>query len=214
METLNRLKSDRPRRKHDFYETPKELCDMALSRMILSELDYLDYICPFNSVMDAGCGSGVWGSALHKQYNISAIRNLSLDGIDIQEMDSNLCYTGWFTGNFLDFDCSDKYDLVMGNPPYSLAEEFVRHSMKTLKEGGYVYFLLRLAFLESKKRYFGLFKEYKPKRVYVLSRRPSFFSSKGDNRKTTDALSYAMFLWQKGWSGNTVLDWLYWDYEK
>ena len=212
MQSLNRLKSERPRRKFDFYETPKGLCKASLRRFVLDETN-LDRYAPFMSVLDPGCGSGVWESALYEMYNVSVLDQLSLDGIDMQEKESNLCYTGWFVGDFLDFNISDKYDLVMGNPPYSLAEEFVRHSMSLIDDGGYVFFLLRLAFLESKKRHFGLFTEFQPKRVYVLSRRPSFFSSGNDGKKTTDALAYAMFLWQKGWSGKTELDWLYWSYE-
>jgi len=206
MQTLNRLKSERPRRKYDFYETPIELCQYSLGELILDEGRI------FSDVLDAGCGKGVWGSALHGLYSVQELSNLSLDGVDTQDIESNLCYTAWYHGDFLSLKASG-YDLIMGNPPYSLAEEFVRKSFELIKDGGYVFFLLRLAFLESKKRYFGLFDEFPPKRVYVLSRRPSFFSSNGKT-KTTDALSYAMFLWQKGWKGKTELDWLYWEYEK
>ena len=79
-----------------------------------------------------------------------------------------------------------------------------------LEDKGYIFFLLRLAFLESKKR-IPLYNDFPPKRVYVLQRRPSFFSTRGSSR-TVDATAYAMFLWQKGWSGKTELDWLYWNY--
>jgi len=39
--------------------------------------------------------------------------------------------------------------ITFGNPPYTLAEEFVRHS---LDHSTYIFYLLRLAFLESQAR--------------------------------------------------------------
>jgi hypothetical protein len=206
METLARLNSTRPRRKHDFYETPIELCKEAIQWFIFDEnINYLKH------VLDPGAGNGVWGKALMNWY-VGAEILPEIVGVESQEIKKPSCYDAWVTDDYLHYQDGGDYELVIGNPPYSLAEEFVRKSFELLTDDGYVYFLLRLAFLESKKRYFGLFNEFPLKRVYVLSRRPSFFSSVG-NRKTTDALSYAMFLWQKGWQGQTELDWLYWDYD-
>ena len=56
-------------------------------------------------------------------------------------------------GNFLDMELDKKYDLIIGNPPYSHALEFVEKSLECLSENGKLVFLLRTAFLESKKRY-------------------------------------------------------------
>ena len=204
MQSLNRLKSERPRKAYDFYETPIELARTALTR--LDKDTYMNNL----SVLDVGAGSGVWGNA----YKDEILDNSCLWGLDIQELPKPASYDAWIYGtDFLVIEfLSDRFDLIMGNPPYSLAEEFVRKSYRLLEEKGQVFFLLRLAFLESKKRHFGLFTDHPPKRVYVLSRRPSFFTTK-DGSKTTDALSYAMFLWQKGWTGKTELDWLYWEYD-
>jgi hypothetical protein len=203
MQTVNRLKSERPRREYDFYETPIELAKEALRRFLLDENKHRLY-----DVLDPGAGRGVWGEAILNIYHYP----VNLDGIEIQDVSPSESYDRWHHGDYLQDKWSNLtddrlFDLVVGNPPYSLAEEFIRQSFYTLCEGGYCYFLLRLAFLESKKRHFGLFTDWQPKRVYVLSRRPSFFTTKS-GRKTTDALSYAMFLWQKGWVGDTVLDWM------
>jgi len=131
-------------------------------------------------------------------------------GVDIHKYETEDIYDKVMVEDFLsnDFIPGKGYDLVYGNPPYLHAEEFVRQGLKVSRN---VYFLLRLAFLESKKRHFGLFTEFPPKRVYVLSRRPSFFSTK-DKGKTTDAISYAMFYWRKEYEGKPELDWLYWNY--
>jgi SAM-dependent methyltransferase len=206
MQSLNRLKSERPRKAYDFYETPHELCRASLIQLFLDESTL-----PFE-VLDVGCGNGVWGAILRESYNKSDSERLWIDGVDIQEMNENSSYTRFIQGDFLELAFAG-YELIMGNPPYSLAEEFIRRSHDILMPSGHCFFLLRLAFLESKKRHFGLFTDYPPKRVYVLSRRPSFFTTK-DGSRTVDALAYAMFLWQKGWEGKTELDWLYWEYDK
>lgn len=212
MQTLNRLKSERPRKKYDFYETPIELCVASLERVAMDE----GLLYP-SEIVDAGAGKGVWGLATKMVFPYDSF---ALLGIEHQELKMPPSYHEWWVGDYLEYPEYDdgvydsrRPDFIMGNPPYSLAEEFVRKSWELLVPDGYIFFLLRLAFLESKKRHFGLFTEMPPKKVYVLSRRPSFFSSDG-KRKTTDALSYAMFLWQKGWEGNTMLDWLYWEYDK
>jgi hypothetical protein len=48
--------------------------------------------------------------------------------------------------------------------------------------------LLRLAFLESKRR-FNFWQQYPVNKLYILSQRPSFTG------KGTDATAYAWFVW-------------------
>lgn len=210
MQTVDRLKSERPRKKYDFYETPPELARAALEA--LSNYNKFYSYCP-SDVLDAGAGMGVWGRCVKKVWGDESI---FITGAEIEEKLGMPGYDEWYFGDYLDYPENIGMGpcLIVGNPPYSLAEEFVRKSLSLVDSyNGYVFFLLRLAFLESKKRYFGLFKEHPPMKVWVLSRRPSFFTTK-EGRKTTDALSYAMFLWKKGWEGTTELDWLYWEYDK
>ena len=218
MQSLNRLKSNRPRREHDFYETPYELCEAALRRLVQDEVIDENEFHPLNAQshwavmgIDAGCGKGIWGKAFRRVF----YRNNFSIGIDPYVKPEEGIYADYRKDDFLITPPPlGGWQIIYGNPPYSLAEEFVRQGLKAAKNG-YVFFLLRLAFLESKKRYFGLFKEHPPKRVYVLSRRPSFFSSDPEGKKkTTDAISYAMFLWQNGWEGKTDLSWLMWTYDK
>ena len=87
---------------------------------------------------------------------------------------------------------SSKYDIVISNPPFMLAEEFVRQSLEWCREGGYVVMLLRLNFFGSMKR-FPLFKELPPIRCYVHHKRISFTED-----GVTDSVEYAHFVWKKG----------------
>lgn len=201
----NRTKSNRGRSPRDLYKTPPELATAAMIRLSLDEYSRI----PFGFGLDAGCGNGVWGKAASNIVDI-------VYGIDLVPtvLEKDMWNFGMvYTGDFLSYSTLQPLEIIFGNPPYSLAEEFVRHSFELLKEDGLVYFLLRLSFLEGIKRCRGLFKEFPLKKVYVCSRRPSFFSSDGE-RHTTDTLAYAIFLWQKGYRDVCPdLDFLDWDYK-
>lgn len=77
-------------------------------------------------------------------------------------------------------------DIIITNPPYSLAQEFVT---KALREADVVIMLLRLGFLESMKRW-QWWQDNPLCSLMVLSKRPSFT----DDGKT-DGSGYAWFIW-------------------
>lgn len=85
------------------------------------------------------------------------------------------------------FDWDEKVDLILTNPPYSLAQEFIKHA---LPRADLVIMLLRLNFLGAQKRY-KFWCDNEPDALYVLSKRPSFTG------KGTDATDYAWFVWQQ-----------------
>jgi hypothetical protein len=85
-------------------------------------------------------------------------------------------------------------DLVLGNPPYTLAEEFVRYALTHLHPGASVAFLLRLSFLGSQERLLGLHREFPIRWLLPIAGRPSFTP---DGR--TDSSEYAVFVWTKDW---------------
>lgn len=200
----NRIKSTRGRSPRDLYETPWELAHAAIS--VFEEDEHCGWRYG-NMSLDAGCGSGVWGEAMRLRFP-----NIFISGVDIDpEIPTNDYYDMMFINDYLKHD-SNNYDIVFGNPPYSLAEEFIRHAYGMIKPGGYIYFLLRLSFLEGIDRCKHLFKEIPLKRVYVCSRRPSFFSSDGV-RHTTDTLAYAMFLWQRLYIGKPTISFMDWNYK-
>jgi len=79
-------------------------------------------------------------------------------------------------------------DLVVTNPPFSLAQEFLSVSFTHCR--GVVAYLLRLNYLGSQKRK-DWWQGKTPTHLYVLSERPSF---NWDGRGT-DATEYAWFVW-------------------
>jgi len=94
------------------------------------------------------------------------------------------------SGNFLKHEALDleprDVTAVVGNPPYSLAWEFVQRSI-ALYPNAEVCFLLRLAFAASEER--NEFMRRRPPDVYVLPNRPSFTG------EGSDSADYAWFVW-------------------
>jgi 16S rRNA A1518/A1519 N6-dimethyltransferase RsmA/KsgA/DIM1 with predicted DNA glycosylase/AP lyase activity len=89
-----------------------------------------------------------------------------------------------FKGSKLDFD------LIIGNPPFNQAQEFLEKCFEIASDDTDIVMLLRLAFLESRKRY-EFWQKYPLYRLFVLSERPSFINGK------TDATAYGWFVWRK-----------------
>jgi hypothetical protein len=85
-------------------------------------------------------------------------------------------------------------DLLITNPPFSLAMEFIEHSRKIFP-GTLLCFLLRLNFLESQKRS-AFFQTAMPD-VYVLPRRPSFTNDGG-----VDATGYCWVVFRPALEGS------------
>jgi hypothetical protein len=173
----------------------------------------------FGNILDPGAGLGAWGKAVRELVNTDdRFAKANVVGVELDKatFPDGDYYDEWFVDDFLTWDTRLRFDLIIGNPPYGQAEEFVRKSFELLNEGGIVLFLLRLAFLESQTRGNGLWKEYRPKRVYVVSRRISFTG----NRRS-DETAYALYRWDQEhfdtyytMVGKPELDWLEWNYTK
>ncbi len=86
------------------------------------------------------------------------------------------------------FSTDFKTDLIITNPPFSIALEFLQ---KSLIESKTVVYLLRLNFMGSQKRK-EFWQKNPPTHLFTLSKRPSFTG------KGTDATEYAWFVWDGG----------------
>lgn len=95
---------------------------------------------------------------------------------------------------------------IITNPPYAFAKEFVEHSLDISMDSVKVAMLLKIQFLESKKRY-ELFQRYPPKKIYVFVNRVSC-GKNGVFGKNGSAVCYAWFVWEKGYTGLPQVDWI------
>lgn len=99
-------------------------------------------------------------------------------------------------------------NVILTNPPFRLAQEFVETAMRLLPEGGRLYLLLRLQFLEGRKRR-QMFIDHRLIRVHVFSYRlprMHIFGHKG--KKSTSTLCFAWFVFERGYKGPTELRWI------
>jgi len=100
-----------------------------------------------------------------------------------------------FKEDFLDSKIVDsvrgRFDIVISNPPYNQAMQFIEKGLEMVKDGGYVIYLLRLNFFGAQSR-----KEFHqnnmPVYTIVSSKRPCFMQG------ASDSCEYAHFVWQKG----------------
>lgn len=92
-----------------------------------------------------------------------------------------------FIGDFLNEKLNIEPSVIITNPPFSIAKEFIV-KCRTDYPNAKVIMLLRLAFLESKRRK-EFWDEHPVNHLYVLSERPRFINNK------SDATAYAWFVW-------------------
>src|SRR6478735_1323209 len=172
---------------HDFYITNSTLAYNSVASLLTRPHQY-----PHDGVatswLDPGAGTGVWGQAIKKVYPRAHVT-----GVELRDVGKpSAGYDKWENGDFLTYQPGWKFTHIVGNPPYSHAEEFVRKGLEILAPGGQLLYLLNLSFLASQTRGKGLFKQEPPDRVYVCSRRASF----QEDGKTAPE-EYAMFRWTK-----------------
>ena len=100
---------------------------------------------------------------------------------------------------------------ILTNPPYKSALELIQHSLKLLSDNNYCIMLLKIQFLEGKKRYKELFSINPPTYMFVFSER-LLCAKNGDFQKMKDgggsAVAYAWYVWQKGYKGETIIKWI------
>lgn len=163
-----------PRIKNDSYPTPEWLTE-AIIPVLQKRLGE-----NFNSasVLEPACGAGQMLRVLKKHWPNAV-------GTDL---------VGSPPVDFTTAPAEPKYDLIITNPPYLYAEQFVRRAMEWRRnENSIVAMMLRINFLGSKKRARWL-RECLPA-IYVTPKRPKFSVNK-DGKLGSDATEYAWFLWQ------------------
>lgn len=173
----------RKRAKGDFYATPPECIKAILPKLDIPADAY---------VLDAGSGDGAIAAVVAGAFPGAEIVGIERNPELVERARARGLYNAEFVrGNFYRYSSAlHAPDLVIMNPPFSFAREFVERALAIVKRGGTVCALLRLGFLSSEVR--REFNRRHPADVYVLTRRPSFT---GDGADATD---YGWFVWGPG----------------
>ena len=180
----------RERIENDYYATPYE------STRALLDIEKFegDFIEP--------CVGGGHIVEILKEY----YPNSKIIGVDLVDRG----YKDTIVSNYFDYTFNGDFNVVT-NPPYSLAQEFLEHSMEQIQEGKKVAMFLKIQFLEGNKRK-ELFKKYPPKIIHVFSKRQNPWRN-GSNvdekgKPWSSTMCFAWFVWEKGYKGQPIINWI------
>lgn len=172
------------RQKDDYYAT-----EPLAARLLMS----VEKFSPF--IWECACGEGHLSKELQKAgYTVFSTDKVNRDFGYVED--------------FLQASepPSPQYDIIT-NPPYKYAKEFVEHALDISRKGRKVAMFLKLQFLEGKSRK-ELFKKYPPKTIYVSSSRLKCAMNGEFEKFQSSATAYAWFIWEKGYTGDTVVKWI------
>lgn len=171
------------RERDDFYPTPPEAVE-ALLRVERFP----------GPVWEPACGDG----AICRVLEAAGLEVIATDLVD----------RGWGTAG-VDFllDHRTRAPSIVTNPPFKLAEPFIRHALA--RADAKVAMLARLAFLEGTARR-QMFETTPLARVWVFSGRLKIWRS-GEaptSGRTGGMIAFAWFVWEHAHSGPPTLGWL------
>lgn len=181
--------TDTERVQNDFYATDPVAIDLLVKKVDLPK-----------QIFEPACGAG---------HLTMRLKELGKDVYSSDLIDRGFGRTqDFFAFNEPPFDGDFA---IVTNPPYKYALQFVKHSLELVPDGNLVCMFLKTTFAEGKTRFNELFSIYPPLRVLqcverVLCARNGDFNYMRKNGGS--AVSYAWFVWEKGYKGNTILDWI------
>lgn len=186
------------RHKADYYVTPKEEVEIFLEAFS----DKANLQMAHYNYLDPCCGGDKDNGATYVEVLREKYPEAEVCGIDIREdskADVIMDYLSCEKENM------DDHHIIISNPPFYLAEDFIRKSLELIDYGGYVVMLLRLNFFGSKQRK-KLFEEFMPKYCFIHHKRINFIpqsmkdemKANGEKVPSGDSIEYAHFVWEKG----------------
>ena len=176
--------SDCERAEHDYYATEPKAMELLLAEEIFAP-----------NVWECACGEGHLSKVLEdKGYKVRS---------------TDLIYRGFGESECIDFlkESAEWNGDIITNPPYRYALDFVKKALNLVADGHKVAMFLRLQFLEGKSRK-QFFLDNPPKRVYVSSSRLNCALNGNFENSNTSAIAYAWFVWEKGYTGDTIIKWI------
>ena len=120
---------------NDYYATNPKAVEMLFER----------YEVRGNTFLEPCVGGGHIAKAVDKLIGDKLEETTYLDIVDRG-------YPNTIVKDFLQYKTNKRYDIIISNPPYSLAQEFIEKSLSLLSSKGHCIMFLKLQFLEGAKR--------------------------------------------------------------
>lgn len=185
--------SDNVREQDDFYATDPE----ALRKLLAHSSYYLHNIfCNRPVIWEPACGNGNLALVLDEHD----LPTFASDLKDRQYGVSNIDFLRQI--NFIDAQ------IILTNPPYSLATEFIEHALEILPDGGLYIALMNINCLAGIERYNKIFSTGVLREVYVFSKKICCWKNNERDDRKGHIINYAWYVFQKGYKGQPTLYWL------
>lgn len=176
-------------RKDDLYETPPEATEALLRAESIPPV-----------VWEPACGPG----AIVRVLRAAGHTVFASDLVDYASPDQDAARRDFL----LESTCPVGTQAIVGNPPFKLAQEFVVHALDLCPK---VIMLLRLAFLESKRRG-PILDAGQLARVHVFRKRlPMMHRNGWDGPRAGGMMAFAWFVWDREHQGPTELHRISWE---
>lgn len=179
---------------NDYYATNPKAVKMLLEKHVFDT----------KAVLEPCIGGGHIADAIKNFYS----KDIDITGIDIVDRG----YPNTIVHDFLTWETDKKFNSIITNPPYSIAQEFIEKGMELLSDSGQMAMFLKLPFLEGVKRK-EFFEKYPPKYIYVFrSRMPTWKNGSEINpdtgKKWQEVICFAWFIWAKNSKTEPIIRWL------
>lgn len=168
----------RGRAERDFYSTPHDASDVVLPK--------LRCLVPgARRILEPSAGDGALLAGIAATWPRADIIAIDIEPQHEAVTEANfLGRRGCYARN--------DFDLIIGNPPYSLAADFIDRALECVRDRGVVAFLLRHAYFAPAARDELIAHHGVPYRGYLLRKRPRF---RGNG---SDFSEYSWYVWRKG----------------
>lgn len=182
------------RHEADFYPTPQPLCS-AIVQTVSRILPYDPEV-----LIEPSAGMGPFVRELRGEFPLKDIIAVDIDG-GFATACTESGATEFVVSDWVEYVTKKQAGvkaLVIGNPPFSLAQEHIFAALSSLKQGSWVVQLLRMSFFGSQKR-IDFWARRDLKHLIPLSKRPKF------KKKGSDNSEYGIYVWEVGFNGNATI---------
>ena len=178
---------------NDYYATNPKAVEMLLT----------NYTFDAATILEPCVGGGHIANAIKNFYT----NEREITGLDLVDRG----YPNTIVQDFLTWETDKKFEGIITNPPFSLAQEFIEKGMKLLTDDGQMAMFLKVQFLEGAKRK-EFFEKYPPKYVYVFRNRMATWNNGNEldsnGKRWATTMCHAWFIWEKGSKTEPIVRWL------